>query len=356
MVIYRTRIRKNKSIFILLVISFAVTLLMLLSILDIYSKEKYAQMVQKQCEFKTAYQLDWEAREEENSSRAITGEELIATMPDVSQGILSISVFLDESEYMEFCQLQYLFGDYEQLTFPLQAGGKVCVDRDKTAFYVGERYIPYLIKRSDENFLNLDGAELLINGVLADITAKGRDDRLILLGKGVPEILKEKLQSSLECNQVVIRYFSNEADCQQDIENILAWLGQKTDYQFEVSSYDQMLSYNYNSALNMYFLEKAFYPILICCLCNVFLIVRVYIKKMRKAMFIYRTCGMNYKQLALMVGTDYSIVLLPVVLLMGALHGQLEKLLILGVILWGLFTFISIGLIRWEFNKEGWCL
>lgn len=356
MIFSKTRIYKYKNTFILLAASFTAMLIMFSLILSVQDKMRHAQWVQEQCEFRNAFEMSWESCEDDTLQNNVTGEELFRSIPELSAGMLVIEVFFDASDLTKYSQLQYVLGDYSQAAYPLQSGGNISLENGENAFYIGESYLPYLIESEEGEFLNLGGVNLEVTGVMDDITGKGRDERLILFGKDVPEDLLLKIQQSLENNQVRICYFSNKPEGEKEADKVLSWINQNRLYHFSISPYDQNPAYEYHTSLPMTFFKWAFYPILICCICNCLIIINVYVKKMRQNIFIRRMCGMTYMQLVVMIGSDYGLLLLPAVVVTGAVSGQFAGLFIIGMLMAVVFALFSMVLIRREFRREGRCM
>jgi len=356
MVYSKTRIHKYKNIFILLAVSFTAMLLMFSLILSARDKMQHAHWVQEQCEFRNAFEMCWESCEDDALQDKVTGEELFRTIPELTDGILTIEMFFDTSDLTKYSQLKYVVGDYSQITYPLQSGERISLENGESAFYIGEAYVSDLIETQQGSFLNLGGIDLKVTGILDDITGKGKDERLLLFGKDIPEELLLRIQRNLENNNVRICYFSNKTEGEKEAEEVLSWIDQNRACHFSVLPYDQGIAYTENPSLPMAFLNKAFYPVLICCICNCLIVINVYVKKMKQNIFIRRMCGMTYIQMVVMVGSDYVLLLLPALIVIGVISGQPVRLFILGMLMVIVFALLSVALVRRAYLKEGRCL
>lgn len=349
----KTRIFKYKNIFILLEISFIAISLIMELILSAQDKIKYTKRIQEQCEFQTSYQIYWESSSDNNLKHKVTGKELYESIPEFLYGILVISIPFDESDLMKDFQLQYIFGDYSQINYPLISGENININEEENELFVGIYYLPYIIENNGKKFLNIGNSNLEVTGVLEDITGKGMDKRILFLGKEIPDKLFNKFMKYLENNAVNIYYFSNYSEGEKEIQQVLDWINQNKDYKFYASFYDQKFDYEYKSSISMTFLEKSFFPILLCCICNCLLIINIYVKKMKKNIYIRRICGMSYIQIALLIGSDYTILLLPSFVLIEIINKQLNNFILIDFLLIIAFVMFSILMIKREFKKEG---
>lgn len=356
MIFHKKRLYRYKNIFILLAVSFMAMLFMLLLILTILDKKQHAQWVQEQCDFQNAYIMDWEYCGDSDDINDVIGKRLTESLPELSKGVMAIQVSVEGSDSAQGGQLQYLVGDYSQIAYPLEKGGVISLQNGENAFYVGEAYRPFLTERGGMQTLNLDGTDLPVCGILDDITGKGEDERLLLFGKDITDKLLEKIQASLENNQVQILYYSDDSDVKEDINSILEWISQNKNYQFTAVPYDQSIIYEVGSSVVMSFFKWAVYPVFVCCICNCLMIINVYVKRMKQNIYICRMCGMTYAQLAMMIGSDYGILLLPSVLVVGIFFGQFIKILLFGILMAAVFALLSLVFIRQEFRREGRCL
>lgn len=349
----KTRICKYKNVFILLEISFVAVSLILELILSVQNDIKYTKWVQEQCEFQTSYQIYWESSENDNLNYQVTGKELYESIPELSYGILLISIPFDKSDLMENTQLQFIFGDFSQLNYPLISGENINLNEEKNELFIGVNYLPYIIEKNEKQFLNLGNTDLEVTGILEDITGKGIDKRILFFGKKIPDQLFDRLLKYLENNAVIINYFSNHSEGEKEIQQVLDWINQNKAYNFYASFYDQRFDYEYKSSISMIFLEKSFFPILLCCICNCLLAINIYVKKMKYNIYIRRICGMSYMQIALLIGSDYSILLFPSFIFISIFSKQLRNFSLYGILMIIIFVMISILMIKHEFKKEG---
>lgn len=352
------RVIKHKRIFGLLSLSFGMMLLMVFLYMDMRNKDRMAEQVQRQCEFQTAYSIESNYCGDDAAAEQVTGEHMLRTLPDITKGVLVVNIVLDETDDMEECKLSIIFGDYSQVSYPLSSGELLCLQAEENAFCIGQKYKAYLKKNNTrEPVLDLEGTDMKVSGILADITGRGEDDRLLLFGKDMlSETLNDDLMGALQNNTCYIEYFSNQSETAQELNRILNWLNQNPSFHYYEEEIDQSIAYTYNPSLISYFTEKLLYPILFCCFCNCCLIINVYVKRMKSNIYIRRILGMRYIQIMGMIGCDYLICIFPCIFLIGIISGQLVRCLLAGLAMTCIFALLTACIIRRTFLKEGRCV
>lgn len=352
MLFSKKRIIKHKYIFTLLAVSFIATLLVLQSFFRMRSEVRHAVWVQEQCEFQMAYTIATESMMEGICYVGIDldqgGKEWEASMPEIMQGILTASVEYEETDDIKQCLLQYIWGDYTQIHFPLADGNRISLRQGEKAFYIGKKFLPDVIEKNGDRFLKINGELIKVTGILDDNTGKGADDRLLLFGRDTSEEMIRQLKNNL----VLFRYYCDSTEKKEEFERFADWLSKKNGETYLVVQ-EWPYSYTTDSFFVMSFVEKAIWPIIFCCICNCLLIMQVYIRKMKHNLYIRRMCGMSWLQLSCLIGADYGIILIPAAVLIGIINRQAVPILLGSVVLLIMFTFLSLNIIKHVLNAKG---
>lgn len=349
------KIKKSNGILIMLCVSFIVTLLLAGVGLRMEYDRRYALWVREQCMFQSAYWIDCTGIEDENGG--MQADEILSSIPAVRHGVLSISMWYDGDELTQSCRVSYLFGDYGQIAYPLADGRRLSVKDGENALFVGQKYLNDIQREHGEEFLNIHGNLLHVDGILADMTGHKADERILLFGSGYPQDLKDMLgEEFVGWGNIVIEYFSNLPEHKEEVEEIRLWLSHVTGGNFETRSFQQADADAGSFSFGNAFICFAIYPVLICCFVNCLFLIGIYVRSRERETAIRRMYGMSYCRIAVMTGSDYAVILLPAAALTGLVTGFFAQVLVIGAILTILFTFISVGIMRIDFMRKGRCI
>lgn len=352
--------KKYNSIFVMLCISYIVTLLLAGVILRIEYDRRFAQWVQQQCSFRSAYRINLTETGDEDAMR-MQANEVFSSIPQIRDGILSLSMWYDDDELMQSCRVSYLFGDYGQIDYPLADGQRLSVKDGEDALFIGQKYLRDIRREDGEEFLYIHGNRLHVNGILADITGYKADDRILLFGNGYPQDLKDMLGKEFTSwNNIVVEYFSNltghTEEAEEETEDIRQWLERVSGEIYETESFEQTGSYTGVNPFGNLFIRFAIYPVLLCCLVNCLYLMCVYIKSRQRETAIRRMCGISYIRIAAMTGSDYAVIFLPTAAMTGLVTRFFAQMLALGAVMTVLLTLFSIGIMRINFMRKGSCI
>jgi hypothetical protein len=299
------------------------------------------------------YYLNIELGQEDEEWKASLPE-IKASMPEIEQGVLVTKVCYEASDNTRDSLVSYVFGDYTQIHFPLTDGTVIDLEQGEEALYIGIQFLSDVIEKNGERFLDINGELIRVSGVLDDITGKGEDSRIFIFGCDA----SEEIIRQLETNSVCVEYYCDETEQKEEFEQFVEWLSQNSDLNYcivqEDSSYYDF--YESDSSFVMIFVEKAVLPIIFCCICNCLLIIQVYIRQMKRNLYIRRMCGMSWLQMSCLIGSDYGIILIPSAVLIGIVRKQTVPIFLGSVILLFLFSALSAVMIRFMLNTKGRCL
>lgn len=350
----RSRIKKYKLIYILLCISFMVTILLAGIALWMEYDKRYTQWVRDQYAFQYAYSIEYMAAKE---AEKIPEDEILSSMPQIRHGVLFIEIEYNTDELAQADRVSYLFGDYGQVAYPLADGGKLEIQSGESGVFVGGKHLDDMLEKDGERYLSVYGNLLLVDNILADVTGMGLDERILIFGIDYPQVLKHMLCRALHNGNAHIQYVSNSPAYREELEQIAAWYKEVCPGEYVTEPIDPSMQYDSGMlSLGTAFISMAVYPALLCCLCNCLLLVRLYARSMQRNMAIRRMCGMSYLRIAVMTAADYSIIFAPAVLIAGLLNGYMVEMLALGSCMTFLFSIASVAVLRAGFIKKGRCI
>lgn len=348
------RITKHATLFILLACIFMATLCLLASFLNMKKNIEEVINTRWQSEFKAAYEfsnIDDNIMYEKRKDAAFS-------VPEIKDGIFVMRYLFLPNENTAFGWIDFMVGDYEQVSFPLENQSEIMPIYKKGNTFVGKSYIDALEKELDERYLSIENHRLHVDGVLKDITTTESDSRIICLTKYMSKSDWDWLNEIGINNFTQFYYYSNKGEYQEDLETITKWfqdvLGIEM-YPFEFNQ-DTEIGYLENVSNMKKMIEYAIIPVFVVCFFSCLLVLRIYIKGIFRNIAIFRANGISYQWIFKMIFIDFGLILLPSVICLCFVTNKIGESISLGLLVDFICSFISVGFIMLEFYKKGRCL